>query len=126
MSSLRVMMRPPMHRVLSVVVVLLLCLLGCEGRSDQPEAKTREQGRVGQSSEIAKVKVTRTGAIYLNGKGVTMGELKEEFARLTQVNGAVRYHRENPQGEPPPEALAVIQAIIDAKLPVKLLEKDFD
>jgi len=39
--------------------------------------------------------------------------------------GAVWYHRESPGQEPPPEALAVLQAIIDARLPVKLVEKDF-
>ena len=115
-----------MRRSLSLLVVLLLCILGCEGRSEQEGAKTREQGTVHQSSEIAKVKVTRIGAIYHNGKAITIDEVKKEFARLKQVNGTVWYHRENPQGEPPPEALAVIKAIVDAKLPVKLLEKDFD
>jgi len=76
--------------------------------------------------EIAKVKVDRAGRIYLNGRIVTLENLKRELSRLHKVNGAVWYHRENPHQDPPPEALAVLQAIIDARLPVKLLEKDFD
>ena len=76
--------------------------------------------------EIAKVKVDRAGRIYLNGRIITLENLKRELSRLHKVNGAVWYHRENPHQDPPPEALAVLQAIIDARLPVKLLEKDFD
>jgi hypothetical protein len=76
--------------------------------------------------EIAKVKVDRAGRIYINGRIVTLEDLKREFSRLHKINGAVWYHRENPHQDPPPEALAVLQAIIDARLPVKLLEKDFD
>jgi hypothetical protein len=76
--------------------------------------------------EIAKVKVDRAGRIYLNGRIVTLENLKRDLSRLHKVNGAVWYHRENPHQDPPPEALAVLQAIIDARLPVKLLEKDFD
>jgi len=76
--------------------------------------------------EVAKVKVDRAGRIYLNGRIVTLENLKRELSRLHNVNGAVWYHRENPDQDPPPEALAVLQAIIGARLPVKLLEKDFD
>lgn len=76
--------------------------------------------------EIAKVKVDRAGRIYLNGRIVTLEDLKRELSRLYKVNGAVWYHRENPHQDPSPEALTVLQAIIDARLPVKLLEKDFD
>jgi len=72
------------------------------------------------------VKVDQARTIYLNGKTVTIEELKQEFAWLKQANGAVWYYRENPKGEPPAQAMAVIQAIIDAKLPVRLLEKDLD
>ncbi len=77
-------------------------------------------------AEIAKVKVDRVGTIYLNGKTVNIEELKQEFARLKQSKGAVWYYRDNPQGEPSAQAMAVIQAVIDAQLPVKLLDKDFD
>jgi biopolymer transport protein ExbD len=77
-------------------------------------------------SEIAKIKVDQAGTIYLNGNSVSIQELKHEFKRLKQVNGAVWYYRDNPQGEPHPKAVEVIKAVVDEKLPVRLMERDFD
>ena len=74
-------------------------------------------------SKIAKVKVTQTSKIFLNEKQVSLGELKEAFARLKQEDSGVWYYRENPQSEPSAEATSVVQAIIDAKLPVQLSSK---
>ncbi|MEE8624716.1 MAG: hypothetical protein V3T19_05195 [Acidiferrobacterales bacterium] len=114
-------------RLIWVILVGLVFLgIGCDTVSEQRPAKTQERGAVGESTEIAKVKVTQAGTIYLGGKFVTLGELKQELARLKQVNGTVWYYRDNPQGEPPPQAMAVIQAIVAAKIPVKMHEKDFD
>ena len=77
-------------------------------------------------AEIAKVKVDRNRTIYLDRKAVSIQELRDAFERLKQANGAVWYYRENPRGEPHPTAGAVIQAVIDAKLPVRLMEQGFD
>ena len=88
--------------------------------------RTRERDTAQQFAEVSKVKVDRAGTIYLNGKIVTIEALKQECARLKHANGAVWYYRENPQGEPPPQAMAVIQAIIDANLPVRVMERDFE
>ena len=114
-------------RLIGVILVsVVFCGVGCERGPEQRAESTQEQGAVPEFAEIAKVKVDQAGTMYLNGKTVTIEELKQEFARLKQANGAVWYYRENPQGEPPAQAMAVIQAVIDAKLPVRLLEKDFD
>ncbi len=108
------------------LVALVFFGVGCDKASEQPADRVQDGGTVQQFAEIAKVKVDQAGTIYLNGKTVGLEELKEEFARLKQANGAVWYYRENPQGEPPAEAMEVIQAIVDAKLPVKMHEKEFD
>jgi hypothetical protein len=100
--------------------------LGCNQWPVEAAERAREGESPQQFGEIAKVKVNRTGTVYLNGKVVTIEALKQEFARLKHTNGAVWYYRENSQGEPPPQAMAVIQAIIDAQLPVKLMERDFE
>lgn len=100
--------------------------VGCDRESGQRAGQTQERGVVQEFAEIAKVKVDRAGTIYLNGKTVTIEELKQEFARLKHSNGAVWYYRENPRREPSVQAMEVIKAIVDAQLPVKLLEKDFD
>lgn len=108
--------------VVGLVVIGVGCDRGAEQRAEQAERRPAAQ----EATEIAKVKVTRAGMIYLNGKLVALEELKREFARLKQASGAVWYYRENPQGEPPPQAMAVVEAIVEAQLPVRLLEEDFD
>lgn len=114
-------------RLIGVLFVSVMIFgIGCGKDSEQQVGAAEERDMVRGAGAIAKVKVDRTGAIYLNGKTVTLEELKDEFARLRQAGGSVWYFRENPQGEPPAQAMAVIQAIVDAQLPVKLLEKDFD
>ena len=115
-----------MQLIWAMIVGVAFCGVGF----DQWPLEAAERAREGESSqqfgEVAKVKVNQTGTIYLNGKVVTIEALKQEFARLKQGNGAVWYYRENPQGEPPPQAMAVIQAIVDAHLPVRLTERNFE
>ena len=52
-------------------------------------------------SRIDRVKVDRDGTVFLNGQIVSLEALKQEFALLKQANGAVWYHREDPQGDAP-------------------------
>lgn len=73
--------------------------------------------------KVARVKVDRTGKIFLNGEQVSLDKLKDAFARLKPENGVVWYYRENPEGDPPAEATSVIQAIIDAELSIRLSSK---
>ena len=109
-----------------ILVGFVVVGVGCDqGSRQKPQP---EEGRPpGQeSAHVAKVKITQAGTIYLDGKTVSMAELKQEFVRLKRAQGVVWYYRENPQGEPPPQAMAVIEAIIETRLPVKLVEKDFE
>ena len=115
-----------MQLVWVMVVALAFFGLGYDQWFVEAAERTREGDTTQQFGEISKVKIDRAGTIYLNGKTVTIEELKKEFARLGQADGAVWYYRENQRGEPPPQAMAVIQAIIDAHLPVRLMERDFE
>ena len=108
-------------RALLLAVVLLAS--GCASGSDQPAEQTQEQP---DPTAIAKVKVDRSGTIYLDGTAVTLDELHQAFARLKQDGGAVWYYREDPEGEPPPQAMDVMQAVVDAQLPIRLMEEDFE
>lgn len=109
-------------RQVILVAGLIVLGVGCDGGAEQRGARDAVQ----EFAEIAKVKVTKAGVIYLDGRKVTIDELKQEFSRLKQANGAVWYYREDPQGEPPAQAMAVIEAIVEAQLPVRLVEKGFD
>lgn len=114
----------------AATIGLVVLSAGCGDVRQEASDKRNQQVRGGavgsQHEEIAKVKVDRAGRIYLNGTPTTIENLRREFTRLAASNGVVWYHREDPAGEPPPEAMEVIKAITDARLPVKLVEKDFE
>jgi hypothetical protein len=69
---------------------------------------------------ILKVAVMANGRITVNGAFATMESLRESLKKLSQQKGVVWYYREAGQSEPPPEAKQVIQAVIDARLPIRL------
>ena len=72
------------------------------------------------------MKVAQSGEIYLNGGSVTLEELRSRLEEVKEQKGVVWYYRENPAGEPPKAALEAIKIITELKLPVKLLDRDFD
>jgi hypothetical protein len=75
-------------------------------------------------ARITKIKVNRDGVILLNDEAVTIEALKDSLAKVGQSAGsAVWYYRDNPAGEPHPNAMLVLQAIVNAKLPVRLSTK---
>jgi biopolymer transport protein ExbD len=73
--------------------------------------------------EVAKIKVTRAGEIYLQGKLVTFEELEKELANLRQMKGAVWYYSEDSSQ---PVSDAVKGAIIKARLPMKSTKEPFE
>ena len=75
--------------------------------------------------EVAKIKVTQEGNIYINNQLVSEPDFVRELERLKAVGGAVDYYRESPELEPTPAQFRVFQKIVEARLPVKLSEKDF-
>ena len=75
-----------------------------------------------ESGEILAVHVTAAGIITANGREVSLDQLKQEFARLASVGGTVRYSRDDPHRDPHPNAMKVMEALVDAKLPIEMLE----
>jgi hypothetical protein len=101
-------------RVLFCLLLGLALLSGCS----KPAAPGIDTAR------ITKIKVNHDGIILLNDEAVTIEALKVSLSKLGQTAGsAVWYYRENPAGEPHPNAMLVLQAIVDAKLPVRLSTK---
>ena len=116
-----------MRLLRAFLIAFVLLASGCTSGSDQPADQPQTQP---EPTAIAKVKVDRAGTIFLDGTEVTVDELKQAFARLKQEGGAVWYYREDPQGEPMPETAAVVEAVLNAviaaELPIRLLEEDFE
>ena len=67
--------------------------------------------------------MTAGGQITADGQPVTPEQLATKFADLKKVDGVVWYYRENPTGEPHPNAMKVIELVAENQLPVKLLAK---
>jgi hypothetical protein len=69
---------------------------------------------------VARVTVTASGAVLLDGRPTTLPALDARLRSLKAAGGAVWYHRENPAAEPPPQGNAVVQMIIKHRLPVSM------
>jgi hypothetical protein len=75
-------------------------------------------------ANVAKVAVSRAGVITLNGREATIDEVRDALAKLAASKGVVWYYREAAdEEEPHPNAMLVISAVVDARLPVSLSTK---
>ena len=73
---------------------------------------------------VAKLRVYADGKITVDDRQVTVDELGAALANLKTRGGAVWYYREAAATEPSPSAMAVMQAIVEARLPVSLSSKE--
>jgi hypothetical protein len=71
-------------------------------------------------TEVAKVRVSVDGKLYLNDRVVTLDELNGELQRLTQVHGGVWFFDESSFGASRQQGQTVKKAIIEAKLPMRV------
>jgi hypothetical protein len=89
------------------------------------EAKELPIGSV-RGHAVAHLKVDPWGCIFLNGKRVSLEEVKEELARLKGIGGVVFYYRDNPAEAPPPVSTALVAAVCEARLPLTFARRDYD
>lgn len=114
-----------MRSAIVAVPLVLFLLAGCQRdpvASPAANPARRETPAV-QGSKSIKVKVTAGGDITADGQAVTLDQLAAKLADLKAAGGEVWYHRENPAGEPHPNAMKVIELVAENKLPVKLSAK---
>jgi len=69
---------------------------------------------------VAKVSVLSSGKILLNGSPVDLAAVEAEFKRLQRENGSVWYYREAAEGDPPPEAMSIMELVVKYKIPIRL------
>lgn len=96
------------------VMSLFSFLFGGCGKQPAP------QSPVSQTAPVLKIAVFADGRFTVDGKASTVQELRESLQRLSQKHGEVWYYREAGQQDPPPVAMEVLQAVVDARLPVRL------
>jgi len=104
--------RRPLGARILVVGLSLVLLIACS------RPKTQDT-----SGPVAKVHVQADGTILLNGQPTSLEKLKTELDTLKGQGGTVWYSRANPLGDPPPHAMEVMEAIANAGMPVRLMEK---
>ena len=96
-----------------LINVLILCIwipnfLAARARSSE----------VREPTAIVNVHVKSDGTILMDDRPVTLEQAKGEFKRLASTGGAIKYSRDNPTGDPPPNAMDVIAAAADAELQI--------
>lgn len=70
----------------------------------------------------ARVFVSATGSITLNGSTVALADLARAVANLKPRPTVLCYARENPEQQPHPQALAALEALMGANLPIALFK----
>jgi hypothetical protein len=80
-------------------------------------------GAADGGTQVMNVAVYADGHIVADGHEIALPALRQAFARVSKAHGRVLYYREAPESEPHPNAMAVMQAIIEARLPVSLSSK---
>jgi hypothetical protein len=78
---------------------------------------------VGDSGRVARIRVSGAGEIWCNDTRATLESLRGTLAELRAGNGIVWYHREPGTSDPSPEAMAVVQLVIEHRVPISLSTK---
>ena len=101
-------------RHLITIMGLISFLLGGCNKQSAPSSTPSP------NAPVLKVAVFADGRLTVDGTASTIQTLRELLRGLSEKHGVVWYYREGDQPEPPPIATEVVQAMIDARLPVRL------
>jgi len=69
---------------------------------------------------VMKIAILADGRITVNGEAAEMDSLRAALKRLAEQHGVVWYYREAAEGEPPAEAMHVLKAVVENRLPIRL------
>jgi hypothetical protein len=101
---------------LPVVVLLAVACRSGDGGGDVKPAQ----------GPIVKVRVYSGGRMTLDDTPISIEGLTAVFVDLKEKGGSVWYYGNRGESEPHPNAMAVVQAVIEARLPISFSsEEDF-
>ena len=116
----------------SCAALLVGCILGLPLHAQvvetTPAVRLRSDVTLSQGAardpRVAKVNVSASGRVLLNGQQMDLKSVEAEFRKLQAAKGAVWYYRENGQTQQPtPQALAVLELVVKYKLPISMSSK---
>jgi biopolymer transport protein ExbD len=70
------------------------------------------------SRKVLKIAITAGGQISADGRLTTLDALVPMLRELAKNKGEVWYYREAPEADPHPNAMKVLEAIVDQGLPI--------
>ena len=110
---------------LIVVILVIFIYPKLKKSPDQPDWAQKSYA----SNQIAKIKVTAAGQLYINKEPATFEEVTKELQRVKELEGIVWYYRENGEQDPTSEQMPIVQAlvekVVELKLPVAIQRYDF-
>jgi hypothetical protein len=113
---------------LAALTLITLSLAACtrhpsaaRSRQSTPHGGNSAPGRLAQfNGPILKIAVMRDGRLFVDGNITQLPALRDSLERLKDQKGCVYYYREAGWEKPASIATKVIQAIVDARLPIRL------
>jgi biopolymer transport protein ExbD len=78
---------------------------------------------IADSRKVLKVAITAGGQITADGRPTTVEALIPMLRELAKNKGEVWYYREAPEADPHPNAMKVLEAVVDQDLPIVLSTK---
>jgi hypothetical protein len=69
---------------------------------------------------VARVSALASGRLLLNGQAVDLPALDTALGDLKARHGIVWYYRQDPDHEPPPQAMAAIGLVVKHQLPISM------
>ena len=105
-----------LRHLIAFLGLLSFVLGGCSKQSAPPSAQSSD-------TPVLKVALFADGRLTVDGEASTIQSLQESLRALSAKDGVVWYYREAGQQEPPPIAMEVINAVIEARLPIRLCSR---
>ena len=97
------------------MIAVLIFVVSAPGCSKQSKSRV-----IMAPTEVAKVRISADGKVYLNERVVTLDELQGELQRLKRVQGGVWLVDESSDGPARKQGQKVSAAIVAAELPMRM------
>src|SRR5688572_13254983 len=113
-----------------LIVLTVLCfgahLTACRCGSEQNTSSTTSAPAPSTDAPSAKIWISKTGSVEINGTQVEVESVGPMLAELAQRKGEVFYGRDAAEEDPHPNGLKVLQLVIASGLPVRMsTRRDF-
>jgi hypothetical protein len=95
-----------------------------EVSGEEARALLHSGGEPPPPASVARVAVRLDGRVSVDGRPVAVGEMPAIAARLKASGAGVMYYREGAEDEGSDSAQAVFLALVEARLPIRLCERE--